>query len=224
MAVQVNYNEMEWSSLDPDPSRSNDDSSHLREYARVLIAYDNHVDIYVNALLTGCEKCHRTDDRIAYCEYCPEHCDCLWISNIICRMQMIRVNVFYFSSHDCFNTDGWWCCWCGSCVLLFLSSNLNASWCLIDLRRHLDPNAFEQKRNETEKTRSNERFTHTLRHRWRSIHMQISFVLNYYYFLYYLSISFKLNERFFSLTHTIHCSISLFHCTYSSLWWLWSSL
>lgn len=124
MAVQVNYNEMEWSSLDPDPSRSNDDSSHLREYARVLIAYDNHVDIYVNALLTGCEKCHRTDDRIAYCEYCPEHCDCLWISNIICRMQMIRVNVFYFSSHDCFNTDGWWCCWCGSCVLLFLSSNL----------------------------------------------------------------------------------------------------
>lgn len=66
-------------------------------------------------VLTGCEKCNRTDDRIAYCEYCPEHGNCLWISNIICRMQMIRVNVFYFSSHDCFNTGSWWWCWCGSC-------------------------------------------------------------------------------------------------------------
>lgn len=66
--------------------------------------------------LTGCEKGNRTYDRIAYCEYCPENGDRFWISNIICRMQMIRVNVFDFRSHDCFDTCGW--------ALLLVSTNL----------------------------------------------------------------------------------------------------
>lgn len=69
--------------------------------------------------LTGCEKCNGAYDRIAYCKYCPENGDCLRISNIICRMQMIWINVFYFRSHDCsavsttyFAGILFWLIWC----------------------------------------------------------------------------------------------------------------
>lgn len=86
----------------------------------------NDDDGDVNAL-TGCEKCNRTDDRIAYCKYCPEHGDCFWISNIICRMQMIRVNVFDFGSHDCFTTRGCCCQRLMLLLLLLLSTNLYAA-------------------------------------------------------------------------------------------------
>lgn len=50
-------------------------------------------------VLTGRDKRHNTDDRVANAEDCPKHRDCLRVSDIVGRVHVTRVDILYLRSH-----------------------------------------------------------------------------------------------------------------------------